>query len=230
MKIFLRLSLSAFAVMFLFNAFAVTETKAQPQREALKRLEKHYQTLKSLRASVKMEKKNTQLGVSDVSEGTVIYLPQKGRDAYIRIDWTKPVEESLAVVNKEYVLYRPRLKQALVGKIDNAKGNAGVGNAFAFLNMSKDQLNANYVVRYIGQETVNGSTGTWHLELTPRTKQSYKTADLWINTNGMPIMAKITENNDDTTTISLSNLKENETIDGSVFAINLPKGVKKIEG
>jgi outer membrane lipoprotein-sorting protein len=232
MRNFLKFSLSAFALMFLLGTFAVTETKAQntgPLGEALKRMDEHNKALTSLRASVVMEKYNSQLDESDITEGKVIYLPQKGRDAYVRIDWTKPVEESLAIVNKQYRLYRPALKQAMEGKVDSAKGSPKAGGALAFMNMSKKQLRDNYTMTYAGQENV-GSIPTWHIVLVPKTKTSYKSADLWVDGNGMPIQAKVTENNNDTTKVLLSNLEKNKTIDASVFVINLPKGTKKITG
>ena len=230
MRNFLKFGLTAFALMFVLGAFAVTETKAQGGlAEVLKRMELHNKALTSLKAAVMMEKYNSQLDERDVSEGTIMYVPQKGTDAYIRIDWTKPIEESLAIVNKQYRLYRPKLKQAIEGKVDNAKGSPKAGGALAFMNMSKAQLKANYTIKYIGQETAGG-VSTIHLELTPKTKTSYKTADLWVDADGMPIQAKVTENNNDTTTVFLSNLRKNETINGSVFVIDLPKGTKKIAG
>jgi outer membrane lipoprotein-sorting protein len=231
MKKFLKFSLTAFALMFLTGALAVTETKAQggPLGEILKRMDEHNKALTSLKAKVQMDKYNSQLDEHDMSEGKATYLPQKGRDAYVRIDWTKPVEESLAVVNKEYVLYRPDLKQAIVGRVDKAKDKATSTNALAFMNMSKAQLKANYTIQYIGQEKVNGGTLTWHILLTPKTKTNYKTADLWVDGNGMPVQAKVTENNDDTTTVFLSGFEKNVTINGKDFAINLPKNTKIVK-
>jgi len=228
---FLRFGLTAVALTFVFNAFAVTETKAQGLlNKILNTMDAHYNALTSLQASVKMDKYNSQLDEHDITEGTVKYLPLKGRDALVRIDWTKPVQESLAVVNKEYVLYRPRLGQALIGKVDKAKGNAKSNSALAFMNMSKAQLKANYNVKFIGQENVSGGIQTWHLELTPKTKTSYKLADIWVDGDGMPIQMRVTENNNDATTVLLSNLQKNLTIKAEVFQINLPKGTRKIEG
>lgn len=230
MKSFLRLSLAAIAVTLFFNAFTVTEAKAQQLTEIVKRMDTHNKSLTSLQSSVRMEKYNVQIKETDVFEGTVKYLPQKGKDAYVRIDWLKPRTESLAVGNKQYILYTPSIKQAIIGNINDAKaGGKGANNALAFLNMSKSQLSANYSPKYIGQETVAGIT-TWHLELTPKTAQSYKTADLWVDANGMPIQAKVTENNGDTTTIYLSNIEKNKTLNASVFAISPPKGTKIVKG
>lgn len=232
MRNFLKLSLTAIALMFLFSAFAVTETNAQkrpPLQEALKRMDDHNKVLQTLKASVRMEKYNKQIDERDISEGNVIYLPQKKGNPYVRIDWITPVEESLAVANGQYVIYRKRLNQVMKGSVDQAKNSGKANSALAFINMSKAQLQANYTIRYVGQEDVNGSIGTWHLELTPKSKTSYKMADIWVNKDGMPVMAKVTETNNDTTTVFLSNIKENETINTSVFTIPIPKDAKIIK-
>jgi outer membrane lipoprotein-sorting protein len=96
--------------------------------------------------------------------------------------------------------------------------------------LSKDQLKANYTVRYLGQEKVSGGVETWHLEMTPKNPTSYKSAEMWVDGNGMPIQIKVTESNNDTTTILLSGLQKNTTINASVFEVKLPKDTKKIEG
>ncbi|MGI8884232.1 MAG: LolA family protein, partial [Pyrinomonadaceae bacterium] len=190
MSKFLRFGLTTLALLFVFNIFAVTETKAQIVNKILDTMDAHYKALSSLQANVKMNKHNAQLGENDVIEGTVKYLPLKGRDALVRIDWMKPVQESLAVVNKEYVIYTPRLGRAIVGKVDKAQGSAKSNSALAFMNMSKAQLKANYNMKYLGEEKVGDGTLTWHLELTPKIKTTYKVADIWVDGNGMPIQMR----------------------------------------
>lgn len=232
MRSFLRLSLAAIAVTLFFSAFTVIETKAQgPLNELLKRMDAHNKTLASLQASVKMDKFNAQLDEHSLQEGTVKYAPQKGKDARVRIDWMKPVEESLAIGNGEYILYRPRLKQYITGKVSDAKsGGKGANNALAFINMSKAQLKANYDIKYLGKENVSGGTETWRLQLTPKNATNYKTAELWVDGNGMPIQAKVIEKNDDTTTVFLSNLQKNINIKADVFAIKPAKDAKRVAG
>jgi outer membrane lipoprotein-sorting protein len=232
MKSFTKITISVIALMFLFSAIAVVETNAQagPLNEILKRMEAHRTSLSSLKAGVKMVKYNPQLDERETTEGTATYLPENGRDALIRIDWTKPNEETLSVVNKKYVLYTKRLKQAIVGNASQAKGNGKANNLFAFINMSKAELKANYSIKYIGEEKVDGTISTWHLELTPKTASAFTTADLWVDGNGMPIQVKVTEKNKDTTTVYLSALQKNITINAKVFKVDLPKGTKIIDG
>ena len=230
MKTFFRFGLTAMALMLVFNAFAITETKAQNiLPEILKRMETHRNNLTSLRSSVMMVKYDSVLKVSDTTSGTASYVPLKGRDALVRIDWTKPSVETLAVANGKYILYRPRLKQAIIGNTNNAKGPKA-NSALSFMNMSKDELKANFAIKYLGEEKVSGDISTWHLELTPKTAQNYKVAELWVDGNGMPIQAKVVENNNDTTTVLLSNLEKNTKINTDIFIVKLPKDVKRIDG
>ena len=225
MKNYLRLSLTVFALMFFFS---VVNVKAQTN-EILKRMDEHFKALTSLKASIMMDKYNAQLDEHDVTEGRVIYLPAKGRDATVRIDWTKPFEETLVVKDKKYVLYRPRLNQAIFGKVNDAQKDTKSSGLLDFMSMSKEQLKETYSIKYLGQENVSGNILSWHLELTPKIPKSYKSSDIWVDGNGMPIQTKVTEKNNDTTIILLSNLQKNVTIDGSEFKVKLPSDVKKIQ-
>lgn len=227
MKKYIKSGFAAVAVMFLFSIFAVNETKAQNiLPEILKRMDEHQKALKSLKANVVMDKYNPQIDTHDVYEGVSQYVAVSGRDARVRIDWNKPAKETLAYADGQYILYRPRTGDALTGTRQKSTGSSSASNAFSFMNMSKDQLRANYSVKYLGKETVSGGADTWHLELTPKTAQSYKLVELWVDGNGMPLQIKVVENNNDTTTILLSNLQKNVTIDGKQFKLDLPKGTK----
>ncbi len=227
----LRLILPAIAIVFLFNATAGVVSAQDILRQILNRMDTNNKSLTSLKSSIKMNKVNSQLGENDLTEGDLSYMPGRSeKQIYVRIDWTKPVVEHLAIANGKYVLYRPRTKQAITGTVDSAKGNSKSGGALAFMTMSRAQLSANYDVKYAGEETVSGGVKTWHLLLAPKTATSYKSADLWVDSNGMPVQAKIVEKNNDTTTILLSNIQRNATIKASVFKISPKKGTAIVQG
>lgn len=231
MKAFIRTSLITFGLVVLFGGFAASGAHAQVLKEILDRMDVHHKALASLQADVLMVKVNAQLGENDTSQGSTSYLPKTAkRVMYVRIDWTKPVQEQIVVIGDDYKLYRPRLNQVIVGKASKAKSNPSAGGALAFMSMSKEQLKNNYTVKYHGQEKLSNGTETWHLELVPKAATSYKTAELWVDGNGMPIQAKVTENNNDTTTVLLSNLKKNITLNADVFRLQYPKTVKEIKG
>lgn len=189
-----------------------------------KRMEEHQKALKTLRADIKMDKFNSQVGETETYEGTLKYLAQPGNNA-LRLDWTKPGAESIAVVKDQFLLYRPNLKTAYTGK-----SNASVKEAFAlFANPSKEKFGEKFNVKYAGTEKVNGTTPAWHLELTPKTAGSYKTVELWIDANGIIVQAKITQNNGDLLNILLFNLQKNTPITITDIRIELPKEAKVIK-
>lgn len=231
MKSFLRLGLTVIAVAFIFSSFAVTETKAQAVlQEILNRMDKNNKTLQSLRSNVTMVKYNDQLKESDTTEGTTIYLPSKGREASVRIDWTKPVQEILKVAKGKYIIYRPRLGQAITGNVKDAQGSGKANGALSFMNMSKAELKANYSIKYIGAEKVSGGTEAARLELTPKKSGSYKMAEIWVDKDGMPIQAKVIEVNNDWTTVLLSNIKKNVTLKGVDFDVKVAPNTKFVKG
>lgn len=231
MKNFLRYGFTAIALTFVLSAFAALPAQAQGiVTEVLKRMDTHYKSLNSLQANVTRETYNKQLDETDKASGTISLLPGKGRNFSLRLDWEKPRAENIAVVNGEYTAYNPSIKQAWVGSSGSKTLNDKGGNALQVMSMSREEIKANYNVEYLGQESVSGGIPTWHLKLTPKVKSNYKFVDLWVDGNGMPLQGRITQLNNDTDSILLSNLKKNATIDASLFSIKLPKGTKIVKG
>jgi len=232
MNKFLRISFFAIGIGILGATVTVGNANAQILTEVMRRMDLNNRTLQSLQASVTMEKYNPQLDTKDVSVGSTSYLPKSGnRPMYVRINWTKPMDEQISVIGDRYELYRARLNQVIQGKVSGAKNNASAGGALGFMSMSKNQLKENYTVQMVAEELLGGTVKTAHLLLTPKAATSYKTAELWVDSDGMPRQAKITEQNNDTTTVLLENIQKNVTIKASAFVINYDKKkVRIIQG
>lgn len=197
----------------------------------LNRMERNRQSLKSLKAIVSMEKYNAQLRDKEDYAGWVLYLPSTGRDASVRIEWQKPQHEILAVSNGQYTLFRPRLKQAIVGKSGSVKGRGGAGGILEMMYMTKQQLEAKFQpVQDVREETLWGGVSTIHLTLVPKGNSSYKYAEIWVDSGGMPVQTKIVEKNDDATTMRLSGLERNLKISGDEFKVTLDSNVKIVKG
>ena len=209
---------------------AANETRAQGiLGEILARMDASNKNLQSLTADVTMVKYDPVLKISDTYRGTTSYLPKtKKRIRYMRLDWKKP-DEQISLQGDEYELYKPSINMLYFGKVDKAKNSASAGGILSFLSMSKAELNANYSVRYIGEESLNDGkkTRTWRLELTPKRPARYKIAEIWIDKDGMPRQAKIIEKNDDTTTLLLTNIDPNVTINPDDFTLKYPRSVTK---
>ena len=177
-----------------------------------------------------MEKYNSQLRDSDQYYGTIKYIPVAGRSAFVRLEWTKPSHEILAIANGAYVLYRPRLNQAMIGTTNSIKSGKD-NDVLALLNMSASQLRARFGdFQDTREETLWGGVKATHLKAVPKTVASYKYIEVWVDDSGMPVQTKMVEKNDDSTTVRLSNIAKNQNIDKSVFELKLDSSVKKIKG
>src|SRR5215218_6717874 len=125
MKRLIPAGLIAFIISALVFVFPAT-TNGQGAglvSSVLNRMEKNRQTLKSLRAGISVVKYNSQLGVEDKFSGVVIYMPGAGRQASVRIDWSHPRKEVLAVNNSKYTIFRPALNVAYTGDSRRMKDN-----------------------------------------------------------------------------------------------------------
>lgn len=214
---------------FLFISAGATNASGQILNEILKRMDDHNKALTSLKANVTLVNVNSQLGgVIESREGTVMYLPQRGKNPLFRVDWKSPLE-TVSVVDKKYALVRHKSGEAIVGNTDDVKKGPEGSGSFAFLNMSRAQLKANYNVVYLGEATVQGGIKSWHLQLTPKIPAKYKSAEIWVDGNGMPVQSKINEKNGDTNTALLTNLQKNVRINTSDFKLDL-SGKKIIKG
>ena len=194
------------------------------------KFEKNRQNLKSLSADINMQKYNSQIRDSDNYYGTVKYIPVSGKTAFVRLEWTKPQHEILTISNGAYLLYRPRLGQALYGATNSIPSSKDNG-VLSLLSMSPAQLRSRFGdFQDPREETLWGGVHTTHLKAVPKTAASYKYIELWIDDSGMPVQTKMVEKNDDSTTVRLTNVAKNQTIDKSVFEQKLDSSVKKIKG
>ncbi|HJT68398.1 MAG TPA: outer membrane lipoprotein carrier protein LolA [Pyrinomonadaceae bacterium] len=223
--------LAAFIISAMVFVFPATSNGqgAGLVSSVLNRMEKNRQTLKSLRAGISMVKYNSQLGVEDKYSGVVIYMPTAGRQAAVRIDWSSPRRESLAVNNNKYTIFRPALNVAYTGD-SRRVGREKTGGLMEMMNMSRQQLEARFQpVKDVREETLWGGVSTIHLTLVPKGNAGYKYAEVWIDNAGMPVQTKIVEKNDDSTTVRLTGLEKNQKLNSSDFDIKLDSNVKIVK-
>ncbi|MCA1815983.1 MAG: outer membrane lipoprotein carrier protein LolA [Acidobacteria bacterium] len=194
------------------------------------KMERNRRDLRSLRASISMEKYNAQIHDSDKRTGTVIYLPGAARnDAYVRVDWKSPVQEILAVAGGQYTLFSPRRNMAWVGS--TASKNAKVSSVLGFgLNASAAQLKSAYDVQDVYNETLWGGAQTTHMKLVPKGSASFQYEEIWVDGAGMPLQTKVVEKNGDATTVRLMNVERNASVARGDFKLDLGSDVKKVRG
>jgi len=232
-----KLFAPALAALMLVASLSVAPPRAQAQgpgliSSILNKMDRNRRSLGSLRSSVMMQKYNAQLRQADEYYGNVQYVAAQGRDANVRVDWAKPVQEILAVSGGQYTLYRPRLKQAYQGSTKNAGSKGKAGNVLGLaLSMTSAQAKSQYSVSYEGEgELYSGSPHVWWLKLTPRGNAGFQFAEVWVTDDGMPIQTRVTEKNGDATTVRLTNIQRNASVPGEAFKIELPAGTKIVKG
>jgi outer membrane lipoprotein-sorting protein len=229
-----KLISSSLVVAFILSVVIVYPATANGQgaglvSSVLNRLEKNRQNLKTLKAGISVVKYNSQLGVEDKFNGVVIYMPGQGRQASVRIDWSSPRREVLAVSNNKYTIFRPALNVAYTGDSRKMKDNKA-GGLMEMMNMSRGQIEARFhPVKDVREETLWGGVSTIHLTLVPKGNAGYKYAEVWIDTAGMPVQTKIVEKNDDSTTMRLTGLEKNQKISASDFEVKLDSNVKIVK-
>ena len=198
----------------------------------LSRMEKNKRSLKSLRANISMTKYNSQLRENDSYTGVVLYIPGAAGNssAFVRLEWTRPQHEILAVANGNYTLYRPRLKQAYQGKTGRIKSERD-SDVLALMNMSAAQLRTRFgEFQDVRDETLWGGVWTQHFKVTPNGPASYKYIEVWVDKDGMPVQTKMVEKNDDSTTVRLTNVERNPSLPMDQFKLNLDSNTKIIKG
>jgi outer membrane lipoprotein-sorting protein len=198
---------------------------------ALSRLEKNNRSLKTLRANITMWKYNAQLRDEDKYQGIVLYIPGPAgsSSAFVRLEWTQPQHEILAVMNGQYNLFRPRLGTVLEGKTRSMPSKDG--DVLALMNMSATQLRTRFgEPQDVRDETLSGGVHTTHFKVFPKTAASYKYIELWVDDGGMPVQTKMVEKNDDATTVRLTNVEKNQTIPLDQFKLKLDANVKHVKG
>ena len=212
---------------------ASANTQAQLLTGILNKMEKAHQDLKSLKAEMVLERTNTQIGVTDSEFGQLLYKPgpQKSKQK-LRIDYTKPSKDILAVDGDNFVFYQPRINQAFKGMASKySKGKQGGLAQFITIALdgSLKSASGKYNIGFVKDEMVEGVM-TSVLRLTPKSNEQFTSFDIWVNQqNGFPVRFSGAERNGDMTMVTLKNLQLNTNVPNNAFALDLPSGTKIVK-
>lgn len=233
MKRLISLALSAAVLLSLAGAGRRADVNSTPQllTGILAKMEKMHKELKSLKAQIVQEKTNVQIGAKDKDHGTLLYKPANGKaKGKLRIDYTKPTNNTVAVIGESFLFYQPKINQAFKNTLAKAaKGRVGGYAQLVGLDGSVKSLVENYNIEYIKDENIDGQSAS-HLRLTPKVNGSLASIELWVNNQtGFPSMQKFNERNGDYTVVKLTNLQQNVAINDGEFEIKLPGGTKIVD-
>src|ERR1700737_914495 len=130
----------------------------------LNRMARAQRSLKTMRANISMVKYNSQLRDEDKYQGVVLYIPGAAgsSSAFVKLEWTQPQHEILAVANGQFSLYRPRLGTVVEGRTGSIKSQKD-GDVLALMNMSAAQLRTRFGdFQDVREETLWGDVWTQH--------------------------------------------------------------------
>lgn len=243
MRKFVSLGLVAMLVVTLAASpsqasYAAATPSAAPQgaglvSSILNKMERNRRELQSLRSGVWMQKFNAQIKEEDNYVGDLQYIPGKGRDVSLRVDWRRPTNETLSVVNGEYTYFKPRMNMAYKGNANSASKNNKVTNVLGFgLSVSKAELAAKYHTPELMGDGVleDGGPHVWWLKLVPKGNAGYRHIEIWVDDNGMPRQVRVVERNNDMTTVRLLNPQRNARVSSDDIKLSLGSGVKIVKG
>ncbi len=206
-------------------------TKPQLLTGILNKMERAHQDLKSLKAELVQQKTNSQIGISDTEFGQILYKPADSKaKGKLRIDYTKPSKDVVAMIGESVIFYQPRINQVLKSTISKAsKGKVSGYAHLAGLDSSLKSLVNNYNIDVIKDESINGQMTTV-LRLTPKSNSQFASVDVWVNQqNSLPLQWKMVERNGDYTVVTLKNVQVNANIPDSAFNVSIPSGTKVVD-
>lgn len=226
------------AVALAAASLVLSGTSALARDEAsvetvLKRMSGTYQSIESLGAELHQVKSYPQLGLTDPPERGVLYVKRKAKEGLlVRLEMLEPEQRIVTVRDGRYMLYQPKIKQAIEGSVDQ---KAGSGAGTSFMNYFLGDLSnamKDYDIVSMGDERI-GERGTVHLRLTakPGGRGYYPRIDLWIDKElWMPVQQEFVEPNRSVTKIRFEGLRFNEEMKNDLFHVNLPKDVERVKG
>lgn len=186
--------------------------------------------LRTLRATLRQQKINTQLGIQDVVEqGTLFYKPARDGKTLLRIDYVSPEVKTVLVNGDRFQLYQPKINQALEGTIKENARSSSVG--FFSLRIDGKTISA-YEISYVKDEMIDG-VKTAELQLLPRdlAKAGFKSKKVWIDkATWLPVQFQIIEKNNDVTWFRLNDVQQNVQLADSAFKLQYKSGTQIVRG
>jgi outer membrane lipoprotein-sorting protein len=194
----------------------------------LKSMDQSAAGFKSLTAQIRKLAHTQVVNVDDVSEGTIAVRRFKPHDTRIRIDFTKPNQQMVAIGGGKAEIYYPKLNEVQEGDLGKIRGLVDQLMLLGFGSNSADLQDA-YTVTLGGPDSVNGEKAT-RIVLIPKSKeilQSVKKCELWISEKGITLQEKFDQGGGDYLLSTYSKINLNVNVSESAVKLDVPKGAKR---
>ena len=223
------MSRTPWMVAALLLSAAVASADANDPAEVLERMREAQGRMTTLTARIAQVKSFPQLGIEDPPETGRLVIA-RGAETRVRMEILEPEVRILTTSEGEYLLYQPRIRQALTGKLgaSGAKGLfAGIltGSAEATDGLSRD-----YVVEP-GERAAEPGVVSLRFEARPGSSVYCERIELWVDEEtSLPVRQSCHEANDSVITFSLSDVELDVELDDDAFDVEIPEGVERVRG
>jgi outer membrane lipoprotein carrier protein len=186
--------------------------------EILRRVERTYADVRSMRADFVQSLTVPLLGSTQRSEGQLF---QRQPDRFL-MRFTDPAGDVMVADGRHFWLYTPSVDPNQVIRARIAEGGAPVDLHQQFLS----NPNQRFVATLTGTEQVDGRA-THALSLVPRGSSPYRLIRIWVDQRDNLVRRfEMTEENGSVRRLDLRNLRLNAEIDESVFRFSPPAGAQ----
>ena len=218
--------------LLIFSALLQPSSPPGSAQPVLEQMAEAYRSFKSLEAKLHQVKSYPQLGITDPPEEGVLYVERTKEDKRIRLEIVKPEKRIVTVKEGKYVLYQPKINQAIEGKVNPKAGSSGGTSFLSYFMGDLSRAQDDYEIVSLGEEQVGGHR-TAHLRMNarPNGKGFYRQIDLWVDQElWIPVQQNLVEPNRSETRIELGEIRLNVGLKDSLFKIDLPPGVERVRG
>ncbi len=229
MKRFLN-SITAVVLILGASAFSAADAQgAYTLDQVLAKMAEVGKSFQSMSGAIERTKVTVLVNDKAIDTG-VVYFVRRGTQTRIKLEITKPEQQSMLIDKGKAQLYFPRLKQVqefFLGKNQDKAEFLLVG-----FGQSNENIRNFYDVALVGEEVVDGRK-TSVIDMKPKSKQvsaMFTAIRLWMDQQRwVPLQSKLTEASGDYMIVKFGNIKINAKVPESVFDLKLPKDVQVIK-
>ena len=214
--ILIRISFLLFIIMSLCFAPAVTNANSKRAKEIIKKVQKKYKELQSLKADFEQEFIWQLAGETQTVKG-LLYL-SGGNHYRIETDTQTIVSNGTTVW-----IYSEADNQVIIDSMDKSGENP----------LPKDllfQYSEEYKPEFAGEEKFNGEK-TYVLNLLPKDEDAFITSmKIWVDASSwLTIKVEQVDINENVNTYIIGNIKENLQLEDSLFNFEIPEDCEVVD-
>lgn len=207
--------------LFAFSAAGFAATA----EDVLGKMDEAAPKFKSMTAALTRLTYTKVIDDKSTEQGQIALKKEGPRDIQVLISFTKPDVRTVSFRGRKAEILYPKLKT--VQEIDLGK-RTDLTDQFLLVGFgtSGQELKSNYMVKYVGEETVAGEKAH-RMALEPR-REKMQRMEVWIADHGSyPIQQRFVQPSGDYYLFTYENVKLNPPLGDDAFAMKVPKGFKR---